>query len=102
MCDRKHLKPTREAVSLFHGFLSIGYDIARAMYYRLEREDRWREIHIEEVRRSLAHFDPDRLLSETDITLSMQKALSVLLRADSPLPGVEIARQAGISTESFR
>lgn len=102
MCDQKHLKPTREAVSLFHGFLSSGYDVARAMYYGLEREDLWREMYIDEIRRSLAHLDPNRLLPETDITPSMQKALSVLLGADSPLSGVEIARRAGISTESFR
>ncbi|MDG5761684.1 hypothetical protein QA600_20375 [Natronococcus sp. A-GB1] len=102
MCDRKHLEPTREAVSLFHGLLSSGYDVARAMYYGLEQEDRWREIHIDEVRRSLAHLDPDRLLSETDVTPTMQKALSVLFGADYPLSGAEIARRAGISSESFR
>ena len=102
LCDRKRLEPTREAVSLFHGFISTGYDVARAMHYGLEREDRRREIHIDEVRRSLAHLDPDRLLATTDVTPSMQKALSVLLGADHPLSGAEIARRAGITTQSFR
>jgi hypothetical protein len=102
LCDRKHLNSTREAVSLFHGFVSSAYDVARAMYYDLEGEDRRRVIHVDEVRRSLAHLDPDRLLATTDVNPSMQKALSVLLGAECPLSGAEIARRAGISTQSFR
>ncbi|WP_336364887.1 hypothetical protein [Halalkalicoccus salilacus] len=102
LCERKRLEPTRESVSLFHGFVSSAYDVARAMHYGLEREDRRREIHVDEVRRSLAHLDPDRLLATTDVNSSMQKALSVLLGADRPLSGAEIARRAGITTQSFR
>lgn len=51
---------------------------------------RRREIHVDEIRRSLAHLDPDRLLATTDVNLSMQKALSVLLGADRPLSGLRL------------
>ena len=102
MCDRKGIDATREAVSLFDGFLATSYDVARAIHDGLEREGRRREIHVDEVRRALAHLDPDRLLANADVKPTMQKALSVLLGADRPLSGAEIAHRAGITPESFR
>ncbi len=102
LCERKGLEPTREAVSLFHAFVATSYDVARAMYYGLGGEDRPREIHVDEIRRALATLDPARLLATGDVAPSMQQALSVLLGADYPLSGAEIARRAGITTQSFR
>lgn len=102
MCERKQLEPTREAVSLFAGFLVTSYDIARAMHWGLEAEERCREIRIDEVRRALAHLAPERLLANSEVNPSMQKTLSVLLGAQMPLSGAEIARRAEITTESFR
>ncbi|MCH7662021.1 MAG: hypothetical protein IH933_16070, partial [Euryarchaeota archaeon] len=102
MCDRKGIEATREAVSLFEGFVTTSYDVARAIHYGLEQEDRRQEIHIDEVRRALAHLDPGRLLANADVKPTMQKALSVLLGTDRPLSGAAIAHRAGITTESFR
>jgi hypothetical protein len=102
MCERKHLEPTREAISLFDGFVGTSYDVARALHRGLEAEDTDREIRVDEVRRALAHLGPERLLPTTGVNPSMQKALSVLLGARTPLSGVEVARRAGITDQSFR
>lgn len=102
LCKRKRLEATRKAISLFDAFLTTSYDIARAIHRGLEAEENPRELHVDEVRRSLAHVDPDRLLVTTEVNRSMQKALSVLFGAARPLSGAEIARRAGITTESFR
>lgn len=102
MCERKQLTATREPVSLFDGFVATSYDVARAIHRGLTTDDHPREIRIDEVRRALAHLDPDRLLPTADVNPTMRKALSVLLGAEQPLSEVELARRADITTQSFR
>ena len=102
LCKRKRLEPTHEAVSLFAGFVGTSHDVARAIHDGLAAEDTDREIRIDEVRRALGHLGPERLLANSAVNPSMQKALSVLLGAQAPLSGAEIARRAGITGQSFR
>ena len=99
MTAQKNLRSTRRAVTLFRALSTSPYAVAEAIHW-LQREDRPRDIRLDEVRVTLAHLEPDRLLANAPPSVS--KAVAALLRSAQPLSKSTLAEKAGISTRSLR
>lgn len=100
LLSTKQLKVTREAVDLLHGFASDVYAVVAGLNRGLNPEAQPREIHLDEVRLALATLDENQLLPEASQTA--RKGVAALLEAERPLSQAELARRAGISTQSWR
>ncbi|PGF13796.1 hypothetical protein CP556_25035 [Natrinema sp. CBA1119] len=96
----KGMRPSREAVDVLHGFASDPYAVCEGLNRALEHESKSRGIHLDEVRRALSVLDEDRLLPEA--APAARKGVAALLEADRPISQAELARRAGISTQSWR
>lgn len=96
----KGMRPCREAVDVLHGFASDPYAVCEGLNRALAHESQSRGIHLDEVRRALSVLDEDRLLPEA--AAAARKGVAALLEADRPISQAELARRAGISTQSWR
>lgn len=95
----KNLRPTREAVSLLHGFTASPHAAARALQ-QLGTEDRAREIRPDELRYALATLEADRILP--DLPPTVGKIVTALLGTEDTVSQTELADLAGVSTQSVR
>jgi len=100
MLRSRGLRSTRTAVMVMDAFASSPWAAADAIHWGLEREDSRREVHLDEIRRALSTLDAGRLLPSC--SGSARAGVAALLAADGPLSQAELARRAGISTESWR
>jgi hypothetical protein len=82
------------------GVTSTPWAAAEAIHWGLEREDRPRDVHLDEIRRALGTLDADRILDEQP--RSARQGVAALLDADRPLSQAELADRAGISSQSWR
>jgi hypothetical protein len=99
LCQRKNLQSTREAVTMYRALAGSPHAVADAIH-RLSSEDRPRGVRLDEVRVTLAHLGPKRLLPAASPTVS--KAVGALLRSSRPLSKTALAEKAGVSTRSLR
>lgn len=97
--ERKHLKKTREAVTLCRTLVSDPWAVASALN-RLDSESKPRAIRLDEVRVALSRLEPEQLLPEATPTVS--KAVAALLRSARPLSKTELAEKADVSARSLR
>lgn len=99
MLRRKRMRLTAPARTALHGFARDPYAVADALW-TLGTEGLRREIRLDEVRYGLANLESHRLLREGP--RSARKGVASLLAADGPISQAELARRAGISTQSWR
>jgi len=100
MLRARGLRPTPATVAVLAGVALTPWAAAEAVHWGLEREDRRREVHLDEVRQALATLGPDRILDESP--RSARAGVAALLDADRPLSQTELADRAGISAQSWR
>jgi biotin operon repressor len=99
LCDKKRLRSTREAVSVFEAVTGSAYATARALH-ALAPADYKREIRLDEVRFALASLPSECILP--DAAPSVRKIVAALLETDGPLSGSTLADAAGVSSRSVR
>lgn len=100
MLRSRGLRPTAAALAVFAGVASTPWAAAEAIHRGLAKEDRPREVHLDEVRRALARLKPSRILDES--SRSARRGVAALLAAEEPISQAELARRADISTQSWR
>lgn len=93
MCQKRNLRPSREAVSLYRLVTAAPYDVAAALN-RLGREDERREIRLSEIRYTLAGTDESRVFLW--VSGKLPNIVSVLLAAEEPLSETELMDCAGV------
>ncbi len=100
ICRRKRIKLTSEAVSVCHTMVGSPYELAKALYYQLEKEDTHRNLRSDEVRRVLAAIKTDLLCP--DLPPAAQKLVATLLSANEPVELDVLLERAGISERSLQ
>lgn len=99
MGEHKNLDVDRKCWAALHGFVKSPYGAAEAMN-NLQTEAIRREMFLDEIRVAVGSLDDDQLLE--DGNRSGQAGLIALLRADEPISQAELARRAGITSQSWR
>jgi len=95
----KNLRPTSDAVSLFHALVESPHDAAAGIHNQLRTEDERREVRPDEVRRALAGVDAVALCP--DLPRSVGPILKTLLKAREPLSKAELSDRSDKSEKTI-